>query len=203
MKKIYLIDPGHGGIIDGVYQTAPKKMFVHGPGNIAYEGVLNRQIVNTLMTEMESRGIPYINIVKSELDINLKDRVDIANKFAQRYGNENVLGISFHSNAGGGKGFEIYTSPGETKSDKYATIFYDIFQKNFPNWKMRKDLSDNDPDKESAFYILKNTNCPWILPEWGFFDNINDWELIKSTYIQFEYVKMILEFMETVENEKL
>ena len=40
------------------------------------------------------------------------------------------------------------------------------------NWgqKIRKDSSDGDPDYESNFYVLKNTNMPAVLTENFFMD---------------------------------
>ena len=45
---------------------------------------------------------------------------------------------------------------------------------------MRFDYSDGDPDQESQFYILKNTNCPAILTENFFMDNEKDCRFIMS-----------------------
>jgi N-acetylmuramoyl-L-alanine amidase len=93
-KKIFILDPGHGGMIDGQYQTAPKKMFQHDNGEIAYEGVINRNVVNFAMDLFKRDGIPAINLCPTELDIELDERVDIANTYCREYGNHNVLGIS-------------------------------------------------------------------------------------------------------------
>ena len=46
--------------------------------------------------------------------------------------------------------------------------------------KIRKDLSDGDPDKESNFYILKNTKCPAVLTENLFQDNKEDVAFLTS-----------------------
>lgn len=198
MNKIFIIDPGHGGMIDNKYQTAPKKMFTHENGETAYEGVLNRQVAEKVMNLCKHQGIPYINLCPTELDIELDERVDIANTYIREYGKDNMLGISLHSNAGGGTGFEIWTGPGQTKSDKYAEIFYNLYTGAFPSWKMRADTSDGDPDKESLFYILVHTKCPWILPEWGFFDNARDWALLREPDIQLQYATMIVKFMKNI-----
>ena len=40
--------------------------------------------------------------------------------------------------------------------------------------KIRKDMTDGDPDKESGFYILKHTKCPAVLTENLFQDNKED-----------------------------
>ena len=36
---------------------------------------------------------------------------------------------------------------------------------NLKGKKLRTDYADNDPDKESNFYVLKHTNCPAVLTE--------------------------------------
>lgn len=195
MGKAIIIDPGHGGLINGVYQTAPKKMYDHGNGNVAYEGVINRLVASRLKSVLALEGVPLINLCPTNLDVPLQQRVAIANVYVDYYGAHNILGISLHSNAGGGHGFEIFTSPGETASDAYATKFVDMFKEAFPEWRIRKDLADGDPDKEAAFYILKHTKCPWILPEWGFFDNMDDWEIINNPREQLRYAEMIADFV--------
>ena len=197
-NKIILIDKGHGGMINGVYQTAPDKMHVFNSGETAYEGVLNRQIGNKLIKRLDEEGLKYIDICPSELDIPLSKRVKTANTYAYEYGIDNCLLISLHSNAGGGTGFEIWTSPKQTTSDKYAEIFYNTFMVDFPDVKMRSDTSDGDHDKESAFYILQETICPAILPEFLFFDNWTDFQLLSNSDFQDRYVEMMVTFVHNI-----
>ena len=198
MDKIFIIDPGHGGMIDGQYQTAPKKMYQHENGEIAYEGVLNRLVADHVMNLMYGNGIKCINLCPTELDVPLKERVNIANIYADEYGKENVFGISLHSNAGKGTGFEIYTGPGQTVSDVGASIFVDQFKAAFHDWKIRSDYSDGDPDKEAKFYVLVYTKCAWILPEWGFFDNYQDWVIMRDPSQQKKYAEMIVNWAKMI-----
>ena len=90
--------------------------------------------------------------------------------------------VSVHANAGGGTGWEVYTSPGETKADAIATVFAEEAQRVFvpDGWRMRFDYADGDPDKEAAFYILKHTSCPAILTENFFMDTEKDCRFIMS-----------------------
>lgn len=50
----------------------------------------------------------------------------------------------------------------------------------FPEKRMRKDMTDGDPDKEENFYILKHTSCPTVLTENFFMDTKDDCKLIFS-----------------------
>lgn len=198
MDKIILIDSGHGGMIDGQYQTAPAKMYQHTNGEIAYEGVINRLVKEMTMELYKQNNIKFIDVCPTELDIPLSTRCKVINAYADKYGASNCLLISLHLNAGKGTGFEIWTAPGETFSDPYATMFYEEFESRNPGIKMRKDTSDGDVDKESAFYILVNSKCPAILPEWLFYDNYNDWVIQRETFKQLDYAKMILNFTKRV-----
>lgn len=198
MEKIFLIDSGHGGMIDGQYQTAPKKMFQHSNGEVAYEGVVNRNVKHLAFDLMREESIRFIDVCPTELDVDLDTRCNVINAYADEYGKNNCILISLHMNAGKGTGFEIWTSPGATKSDKYASMFYDEFKSTFPGIRMRKDETDGDVDKESPFYILVNSKCPAILPEWLFYDNYNDWVIQRDPGQQLKYAKMILNFAKRV-----
>ena len=90
--------------------------------------------------------------------------------------------FSVHGNAGGGTGWECYTSVGQTKADAIATVLCNEAEKEFApdGWKMRFDHTDGDPDKEENFYILKHTSCPTVLTENFFMDTKDDCKLIFS-----------------------
>lgn len=168
-KYLWLIDAGHGGISPkGEYTTAPAKMATF-PDFVIYEGVINRAIAGIVTAELARRGIDYLVVSDDWEDTPLFLRVNRAdNVFAKH---RNCIYLSIHSNAGGGSGFEIFTSPGQTKSDKIANVFCTTYQKHFPGFKFRADKSDSDDDKESPFYCLRKTDCPAILVENLFFDN--------------------------------
>ena len=50
-KYIWLLDPGHGGLIDGVYQTRGKRSPPFADGSILYEGVFNRDVVSRILAK--------------------------------------------------------------------------------------------------------------------------------------------------------
>lgn len=178
MKKLWLIDAGHGGMIKGTYTTAPNKMFKHINGEIAYEGVINRTLKNYLIEINKALGLSYVDVSASEEDLSLTSRVKYANLLHAEY--KNCVYLSLHSNAGKGTGYEIFTSPGEDESDKHATLLMDKISKAFPVFKVRHDYTDGDIDKEALFYVLTATKCPSILFENLFFDNFLDFKYLST-----------------------
>ena len=111
-------------------------------------------------------------------DVTLETRVKRANQY---YGNEPCCFISVHANAGGGRGFELFTSPGETLSDPIATIIGEEYQKVFPDRPLRADYRDGDLDKERRFYVLTRTRMPAVLTENFFMDNEDECRNILMT----------------------
>jgi N-acetylmuramoyl-L-alanine amidase len=177
-----LLDNGHGGFKDGVYTTAPAKMYQFDNGDAIYEGMFNRQIVDKLSRRLKEEGIPFEIIVPEREDISLKERVRRANEIFDKGIYENYLFLSMHGNYfdGSNGGFELYTYFGETKSDEYATVIGTEIEKEFPNQRMRWDLSDGDIDKEANFYVLKHTKMSAVLCE-NFFMNVkNDFDIMTS-----------------------
>lgn len=184
-----VLDFGHGGINKhGEYVTAPSKMFQHKDGTIAYEGVINREIGGLIyqFIRWDKDLIPKLTVKADDpRDISLSYRVRVANSFPK----EETLMVSIHCNASSNqdaRGFEIFTSKGNTEADPLAT---DIFNSVKPlydkmNIPMRKDTNDGDPDKEKDFYVVKKTKCPAVLVEVLFFDNEEDWRLLQDLKFQ-------------------
>ncbi|MFY7671937.1 N-acetylmuramoyl-L-alanine amidase [Tenacibaculum sp. MEBiC06402] len=173
---IVLLDNGHGGLINGEYQTNGKRKD-WGDDGIIYEGEFNRAIVNGIIEELTKLNISYVNIAPEYRDVTLETRVKRANKYPKN----NCFYLSIHSNAGGGHGSEIFTSPGNTKSDQIATILGNEFIREFPDRKLRTDFSDGDLDKEQHFYVFTKTKMPAILTESFFMDNFEEFNNILNT----------------------
>ena len=188
MKYNWILDNGHGGVIDGVYQTCPDwtedpstwhKMHVH-PWGPLYEGEFNRQITQKISNLLTYHDITHEMLVPEDEDISLKERVTRANAL---YSTDNsCIFVSIHGNAfnTNAKGFEVFTSKGLTRSDAIAEVFADSMEAAFPSQTMRWDLTDGDKDKEANFYVLKRTNMPAILTENFFFDYSKDASLMMS-----------------------
>lgn len=176
-KYVYLFDPGHSGMVNGKYQTPGKRSPKFEDGSVLYEGQNNRDNVKRIMAALEAEGISCIDIVDSENDIPLPERVARANKLAK---GGKCIYISIHSDANGNgvewdqaSGLSVYTSIGDTGlSDDFAEIVINKLQLHFgSSVKWRTQTTDGDKDKEENFYVLKNTNCPAILAELGFHTN--------------------------------
>ena len=175
-KYNWLLDNGHGGMINGKYQTKGKRSPVYD-GRQIFEGVYNREIVDIVHRYLKSNAIDSSILVPEQEDISLRERVRRVNETYKH--KPNTILVSFHLNLGGGTGFEVYTSKGETFSDKFATMFAQYWQQN-TDFVVRTDYSDGGPDKEANFYILKYTYCPAILVESLFMDNKNDFDYLIS-----------------------
>lgn len=175
MSKIVILDNGHGK------ETAGKRSPIWSDGSQLFEWEFNRDIVRRIAEKLQADGVPYRILVPEENDISLSERVKRANEIAKE-NNGKVYVLSVHANAGGGTGWEVYTSPGETKADAIATVFAEEAQRVFvpDGWRMRFDYADGNPDKEAAFYILKHTSCPAILTENFFMDTEKDCRFIMS-----------------------
>jgi len=178
-KYLWLFDNGHGGIIRGVYQTQGKRSPLWPDNTQLFEGEFNRDVVQRLITLCDQNGIDYVNIVPEQEDIPRAERTRRANEIYET--DKRCIYLSIHSNAGGGRGWEIYTSLGETKSDKIASVFFTKIKEEFGQITMRTDYSDGDPDKEAQFDVLVDTIMPAVLTENFFMDNIDECKNILMT----------------------
>lgn len=168
-----LIDNGHGS-------NTPGKC---SPDGRLREYAYTREIAERLVMELRKNGIDAERIVKEEIDVPLAERCRRVNEYKA---SEAIL-VSIHCNAAGNgsdwmsaRGWEAWTSVGKTKADKLATCLYEDAENCLPGMKMRKDMADGDPDRESQFYILRHTNCPAVLTENLFQDNREDVEFLLS-----------------------
>lgn len=186
-KFLWLIDNGHGGIINGIYQTAGKRSPIWPDGTQLFEGEFNRSIAKGLTVLCDEHGLKYQLIADTEKDMPLEERTHLANDiYLKEKKKENHLKcvyVSIHADAftnSQANGWTVYTSEGETKSDKFATIFYNEMKKMFPEKIFRHDYYDGDPDKESQFWVLRKTYMPSILTENFFMTNYEDCKLLLS-----------------------
>ena len=163
-----LIDAGHG--IDTPGKRSPDGAF--------REYLWNREIADLVCEDLGIDGYNVSLVVTETNDIPLITRVNRVNAICNKYGKDDVILVSIHSNAAGNgkdwmnaQGWSCYTTKGDTKSDILAELLYDSFERSFPDKKMRKDLQDGDRDWEENFYIIQKSKCPAVLIENFFYDN--------------------------------
>jgi len=197
-----VLDYGHGGMIDGEYQTAGKQYtFTDYSDYWIGEGITNRKTAAYLIRYALEAGVRVWDAVArkewteaprwtdlEQRDTSLSARVAYANALPQR----RAIFLSLHSNAIGNssvgpsqsaRGVCFFTSVGQTTSDKIATSLNDAFKAIvYPDMPIRRgDWSDGDVDYEAGFYVLKNTASAAVLGEIGFFTNITDARFIDSS----------------------
>jgi N-acetylmuramoyl-L-alanine amidase len=172
-----LIDNGHGE------NTPGKRSPVWQDGTQLFEWEYTREIARRVEVELRKYGIDVERIVKENVDVSLSERCKRANAIAAKVGVKNCLLVSIHNNAANGtaRGWEIHTYVGQSKSDEYATIFWNEAKALLPgNEPMRGDHTDGDPDWDSNFAVLRDTVCPAVLTENLFMDNPDDCRYLLS-----------------------
>ena len=194
-----LIDNGHG------IQTKGKR----SPDGKLLEYAYTRELARQIVATLKSRGYDSELLVPEDNDIPLSERVRRTNAHCQAFGKTNVILISIHVNAAGdgskwmnATGWSAYTCKGQTQSDKLAECLYQAAIKNFPGRRIRTDYSDNDPDWEENFYILRKSHCAAVLNENFFMDNKSDLEYLQSRAgkqaIVDTHVEGIIEYLESL-----
>lgn len=163
--KTVILDNGHGDNTSG--KRSPD--WDHG---VLYEYAFNREIVAKIQAILVAAGVSCEVLVPELTDVSIKERVHRANSLYLNK-QKNAFLCSIHANAGGGEGYELFTSVGKTKSDSYASIIYEHIKSDFKDWKMRGI-------KEDDFGILKHTLCPAVLCECGFMDNVSDYQRLND-----------------------
>ena len=174
-KLVIILDPAHG-------EEVPGK---RSPDGKHREYKWSRNICNRVAEELVQRDIKVVFTNLTEKEIGLSKRKNFANSLEIKEGEIKFL-VSIHNNAAGNgdnwmqaRGFEIYTSKGQTLSDKFASIIFQGLRDDFPNFEARMNTSDGDEDKEENFTVLMG-NYPAVLLEWLFQDNQQDVELLAN-----------------------
>lgn len=178
--KTLILDRGHGTLDkDGKYVT-PGKQFKFPDGLHVYEGFENQKYVEALALYGKEKGFEIIYTIEpsNPADTSLVSRVRFVNALKI---DKTSLYVSVHNNAGAGQGTEVFTSIGQTTSDKFAQGIIESIQKAFPKRTMRMEVKDGDGDKEESFYVLNKTSMPAVLIEYGFFDNRADYDFLSNS----------------------
>ena len=179
-----LLDNGHGKNTPG--KRSPK----WGDGSQLLEWNYNRRLVDAIINKLNILGVKSVKIVPEDNDISLSERVRRVNNICKK---TRCILISIHCNAGGGTGWEIYSTTNKNNSDKLAKTFVETFKKDFTDKRCRGH-------KEKNFTIIYNSNCPCVLTENFFMDTEKDCKFLMSDdgfdRIVKLHVDSILKFLE-------
>lgn len=202
---VILIDNGHGQNTPG--KCSPDAGLGLKDSPLYYEEwAWCRQLARSVVDVLQAEGYDARLIVPEDDDIPLKDRVRRVNALCSCYGDNNVILISLHSNAGTGKttewqdahGWSIYTTKGFTESDILARDFYRQAKAVFkaPQTVRRYSNSEWGDDFEENFYILRNTRCPAVLIENFFHTNKVDTAYLLSNKGLGECLEVVVQGVE-------
>lgn len=150
--RIFIL-PGHGG---------------HDPGCVGSTGLREAPLALQVAKRLERLLIAGGHVVglsrHDDTFVSLAEQARLANAF------DSDIVIALHFNAATNpeaEGYEVWTSPGQTRSDSFASVLFPCIGSCVPG-PGRKDVSDGDVDKESKFYVLVHTWAPAVLIEFGF-----------------------------------
>lgn len=158
-----VIDPGHGAPDPGARGRMSNEADVNLDVAVELSKILSRMGIVAPLTRTGPKRIHRDN-----RNVDLSSRPGMANRLkADAF-------ISIHCNgavAPEANGFEIYTTPGQNRSDILATAIFESWGNAFHSQRKRTDYRDNDPDKEANLKVLREANCPAVLIELGFITN--------------------------------
>jgi N-acetylmuramoyl-L-alanine amidase len=169
-----LIDPGHGGSDPGAVANGLRECDI----NMA---------VATLLAEALTTQHYVWKTRNADTFVSLRARTDFEHRISPD------LTISLHCNAAANtsaRGFEVWTSIGETASDRAAYHVINTIQDAFPLRKLRYDITPGeqrwDVDREKNFWMCHKTKGPAILIEMGFITNPDEaaWLGDPNTHLQ-------------------
>lgn len=173
---IVLIDNGHGS------NTAGKC----SPDGKHQEHAWTRQFAERLEKTLKARGVDAMRIVTEERDISIKERCRRVNLVCKEQGTKNVVLVSIHNDAAGSDGkwhsargwSALVSLNASTRSKQLASLLADAVE--VRGIKVRRPLP------KQAYWtqnigICRDTNCPAVLTENLFQDNLEDVALLQDT----------------------
>ena len=174
-RHTWLLDPGHGGIINGVYQTAGKRSPRFPDGSVLYEGEFNRDVVDRVIELCKQHNIDCADIVNTNKDIPLSHGVRTANELHRQ--NRNSIYVSVHANAFG-NGRDFNKAKGVCTFYHYKSRSGKRLATSLQRWladlTVFYDRGIRSNDTWANFYVLRKTHMPAVLSENGFMTNFDD-----------------------------
>ncbi len=169
IRKRVLIDPGHGG---------PQ------PGAVGPSGLKEKHVALSVSGLIRDRLISAADVRMTrtaDVGASLVVRADMANNWrADAF-------VSIHCNAAANRdahGFEVFTAPGQNRSDVLAEEIIKAVAAAFPQMRIRADTTDGDRDKEANFTVITRARVPAALVELAFISNPREEDLLRQAAFQ-------------------
>lgn len=154
MLKICL-DPGHGGKETGAVN-----------GNYLEKNI-NLGVANRVKDLLLQYGFSVIMTRYSDIDVSLSDRCNLSNN------SQSDIFVSIHHNAGGGHGFEIYSSVnggvGKVLSNSIGKEYLACSQMPSRQNGLLTRESETTPGQD-YYYVIRYTKAPAIISEFCYMD---------------------------------
>ncbi|MEG2539683.1 MAG: N-acetylmuramoyl-L-alanine amidase, partial [Clostridium sp.] len=168
MKKLVVVDPGHGGRDPGAGSTSgTKEKDIALIVSLKLGKLLEASGYDVIYTRVND-NVNWNSSIQSE---SLRYRYTFANeKGADMF-------VSLHCNAGGGTGIETYYSKKYPNKDK---LLSDTIQSEL----IKATSMVDRRSKAGNFSVINNTKMPASLVELGFIDNIRDEAKLKDPFYQ-------------------
>lgn len=193
-KQVVMLDPGHGDGSGAQYAGVN-------------EGTLNRQLAQQLTQELQSRGYTVISARPGATDVSLLNRSHQAND-----SNADIF-ISLHHNSMGaanrGTATGIETFYYEYYNGVYPSIngaYHNDGQRLINSAYLAQQIQDNligqtgainRGVKTNTFSVLRETDIPAVLVEYGFGDNPRELRHLKSSAYQDKLVQGTADAVDT------
>lgn len=172
---IILIDNGHG--IEATYKSSPDYRLI--------EYAYAREIAQMLMERLKAAGYDARRIVTETKDIPLSTRYRRVNNICDKYGEQNCVLVSIHTNAAVGKGWQGARGFSVFVSLKNASAKSKELAKMFTEQAIDQQLMGNRSIPASKYWekdlgMCRETHCPAVLTENLFHNNREDVDFLLS-----------------------
>jgi N-acetylmuramoyl-L-alanine amidase len=175
-KPSAFLDAGHGG----------KDFGAVGAGGTREKDVALAVVLLT-GSILIGAGVDVFYSRKDDRFLELSERAKMANSL----GVDRFLSVHCNSAKVPAEGFEVFTTPGQTRADAFATELFKSFGVEFPTQPKRVDTTDGDPDKEANFAVLRLSSMPAALFELGFIHTPGGEAFLKNPVNQARFAKAL------------
>jgi len=168
-----LLDPGHGGTDPGALGSLPQY----------HEKVLNLALATRIKNKLEAQGATVIMTRTGDTALSLEQRVQLV------YQNKPDLMISVHTNASTSSsayGYENYYF--YPQSAGFSKAFFNNVAPAFGNAVYPSDSAKRSGSARGQFnypyYVLRFSDCPSLLAEFGFVSNATEYQQLIKPEVQ-------------------